>query len=78
MSKIEFNPEQMRIVLRIESNVKEEIDLIVEALQEKFPHWKFDYQNYVQLNRLPSPPSGQMIEFYQAEASFTKKKHITG
>ena len=39
VKKKEFDPENMGIDIRIDCQLEEELKMIVEVLQEKFPKW---------------------------------------
>lgn len=57
--------------MNLESPVKEDLDQVVTALQEKFPHWQFDRKESFVLYRKDDPVKKQ------AHTSYTAKAYIS-
>lgn len=61
----------MDVVMNFESPAKEDLDQVVAALQEKFPHWIFERKESFVLYRKDDPVKRQ------AHTSYTAKVYIT-
>ena len=72
MDKKEFDPKNMSITIRIDCRQEEEMKMILEALQENFPKWKFNLVRKSVVLPLEDDP-----EQRKAHTSFTAKAWIS-
>ena len=75
VKKKEFDPENMDINIRIDCQQEEEMNLIVEVLQEKFPKWQFDTRNSMVLPRKDDPEAKAHMS-YSAKVWINKEEQI--
>ena len=76
MEKKKFDPQNMSIDIRIDCQLEEEMKMILEALQEKFPQWKFDRQEAFVLYRKDDPEQRQGHTSFTAKAWINKEEQI--
>lgn len=68
----------MDIQIRIESEVKEDVELVVASLQEKFPNWKFHQKGTFVLYRKDVPEGRKPHDEYSATVYITSKDQVKG
>ena len=78
MEKKRFDPKSMDINIRIDCQQEEELDLIVEALKEKFPKWQFDKQETFVLYRKDDLDERKGHLGYTAKVWINKEDQIKG
>ena len=78
MKKKKFDPQNMNIDLRINCQQEEELNMIVEVLQEKFPKWQFDKQGTFVLYRKDDLDEQKGHLGYTAKVWINKEEQIKG
>lgn len=78
MEKREFNPQNMSIDIRIDCQHEEELNMIVEALQEKFPQWQFDRKEGFVLHRKDDTEQRKGHISYSAKVWINKEEQLKG